>query len=297
MRKLSTFFCALLLSSAAFAQIPNASFETWTTHTGYDTPDSWANLDSVTNAASVYTCEKATPGYSGTAFMKLTSKTVPIVGVVPGVAVCGTLDMTTFMPKSGFAYSSRPGNLSGAWQYMAYGADAGHIAVLLSKWNTSLSRRDTVAFTNYALPGMVMVWGTFSIPLTYFSAATPDSAIIVLSASGATPVANSYLWVDTLAFTGTAPTGITSIATNQASFSVSPNPSTSTTTILYNSVSENNIVISINGIDGRSVTNLSLKTIIGENKFAIDVSDFGKGIYIIRVADGQNTQVQKLIVE
>src|SRR5437667_42356 len=77
-----------------------------------------------------------------------------------------------------------------------------------TKWNTATSKRDTIAFKNYALPGMVMSWGTFTIPLTYYSYATPDSAIIVLSASGTTPVVNSYLYVDNLAFSGTGPSNV-----------------------------------------------------------------------------------------
>ena len=296
MKKLFTFISAIIMSSSLYAQIPNSGFETFTTVGAYNVPTGWDNLDSLTNSMSVYTCEKGTPGNPGASYLKLTSKTLGTI-VAPGVAVSGKLDMTTFMPKSGFAFASRPANLTGAWQYMAYGTDQGHIAVLLSKWNTAMSRRDTVSFTNYLLSGMVMSWGTFTIPLTYSSPAIPDSCIIVLSASGTTPVNLSYLYVDNLAFTGTVTTNVANIPGSSPIMSVYPNPGTGSTTILYNSASEKDIKVFVNDISGRNIISLSPKTIIGENKFSINISDFAKGIYIVRIVDGQNSQIQKLIVE
>ena len=46
---------------------------------------------------AVYTCVKGTPGNPGTSYLKLVSKTVTGFGVVPGVAVCGTINETSCM--------------------------------------------------------------------------------------------------------------------------------------------------------------------------------------------------------
>ena len=46
---------------------------------------------------AVYTCVKGTPGNPGTSYLKLVSKTVAGFGVVPGVAVCGTINETSCM--------------------------------------------------------------------------------------------------------------------------------------------------------------------------------------------------------
>lgn len=186
MKKTITFLAAIVISSTAISQIPNSGFETWTTVGAYNVPTGWDNLDSLTNSMSVYTCEKGTPGSPGVSFLKLTSKTFG-TAVAPGIAVSGKLDMTTYMPKSGFAYTSRPANLTGSWQHMIFGTSQGSVSVLLSKWNSSTSMRDTVAFVSQTLSGMAMSWATFSIPLTYHSSAMPDSAIIVLAASGIAP--------------------------------------------------------------------------------------------------------------
>jgi hypothetical protein len=296
MKKITTFFAAIVMCSPLIAQIPNSGFETWTTTSGYDIPTGWDQLNAMTMPSSTYTCVKGTPGISGASYIKLTSKTVG-TSVVPGVAVSGLINMTTFAPKSGFAYTSRPANLTGSWQYMAYGADQGHIAVLLSKWNTSLSKRDTISLTTYALSGMVMSWATFSIPLTYSTGAIPDSAIIVLSASGTTPVNMSYLYVDNLAFTGTVTAGIANTSISSSLTSIYPNPATGITTISYNSISGKDIKIYASDISGKTVLLLTEKVIAGENNLPISVANLTKGIYTIKILDGQNIAVQKLIVE
>lgn len=296
MKKTFMLISAIVVSGSLLAQVPNNGFETWSTVGAYNTPTGWDNLDSVTNAMSVFTCEKGSPGDPGASYIKLTSKTAGVL-VAPGIAVSGKLDFTTYVPKSGFAYSSRPANLTGNWQYMASGADQGHIAVLLSKWNSAMSRRDTVSFTDHALPGMVMSWGAFTIPLTYLSAAVPDSAIIVLSASGSAPVNGSYLYVDNLAFSGSVPTGITNIYGNATIMTVYPNPTKDEFTISYRSQSQAEISVSISDITGRCIMCRNEKCTAGQSNFMISTANFAKGIFLVKVTDGQDTHVEKLFVE
>ena len=298
MKKITLFCTALLLGCNTLnAQIPNAGFETWTTAGSYDVPTGWDNLDSLTNAFGVYTCTKATPGYVGSYYIKLVSKTITGIGVAPGVAVSGKIDMATYAPASGFAYTARPVSLTGNWQYMGFGGEAGYIAVILTKWNTAMAMRDTIATTKHNLVDMVMSWATFSIPLTYLSGSFPDSAIIVLSASGATPVNNSYLYVDNLNFTGTVPSGVVTIKNQNSNVSISPNPTSGVATITYNTKTANNINVSVVDIFGKNVASFSKPTNAGANKFEINLSGFAKGIYSVRIQDENGIQVNKLVVE
>ncbi|MFZ4740851.1 MAG: T9SS type A sorting domain-containing protein [Bacteroidales bacterium] len=197
MKKLTTLFLAILYSTLIMAQIPNSGFENWTGNE----PEGWDNLNSLTSTLSIYTCQKGTPGNPGASYIKLITKTVPLVGVVPAIALSGKLDKTTFQPKSGFAYNQRPTAITGNWQYMAYNNDQGFIAIAFTKWNTITNIRDTLSTTYYVLPGMVMSWANFNIPITYTSPSNPDTCLIVLSASSvSSPVANSYLYIDNLNF-------------------------------------------------------------------------------------------------
>jgi hypothetical protein len=300
MKKLITLCSAIVMSSSLLAQVPNGGFETWTTVSGYDVPTGWDQLNAMTSSMSTYTCMKGTPGTAGASYLKLVSKTVTGMGVMPGISCSGMLDqsiMTNIVPKYGVPSTVRPVSLTGSWQYMAYGADQGHISVLLSKWNIAMNKRDTVSYTNYMLPGMAMSWATFTIPLTYMTAGTPDSAIILLSASGTTPVNNSYLYVDNLAFTGAVPTGVLSIANSTSSMSVFPNPASGSATISYNGASDKEITVLVIDMSGRTTLTMIQSVKSGENKFPINITGFAKGVYTIKVVDGLNTQIQKIIIE
>ncbi len=301
MKKLLLLNALILAATTGFAQIPNGGFETWNTVSSYTVPDQWDNLNLMTSSMSTYTCMKgSTSAPAGSSYLQLVSKTTGSMGVMPGIVTCGMLEqsnMSNIVAKSGFAFTQRPQNLTGSWQYMAYGSDQGYISVLLTKWNMSTSMRDTVAYTRQNLSGMVMSWATFSITLSYMSTSVPDSCILVLSASGTTPVNNSYLYADNLAFAGSVPSGVANISNNSSDILVYPNPANSTTTISYNGHSERDITISVNDISGREITSMTPKATIGENKFPINVSGFAKGIYFIRVSDDQSNTVQKLVVE
>ena len=95
---IASFF--LLLDSNA-QTIPNGGFENWSMPNGYNVPDSWATLNDLTAPLTVYTCTKGTPGSPGASYLKLTSKSVAGIGVVPGVAVSGSLNSSSFFIFAG----------------------------------------------------------------------------------------------------------------------------------------------------------------------------------------------------
>lgn len=296
MKKIITLFAAIMICNIAVAQIPNHSFEVWDSSAGYKVPVSWGNPDSLTHILSVYPCEWDYPGYSGPNYMKLTSKNTGL-GVVPGVAISGKINYTTFGPRSGFANTTRPAALTGAWQYMASGSDQGHIAVLLSKWNTTTNSRDTVSFTDYLLPGMVMSWATFSIPLTYQMGSAPDTAIIVLSASGLIPANNSYLYVDSIGFAGAVPLGVVTTAANNTHAGIYPNPATDKATVSFFSLSGQNATISVSDVSGSIISTLNPPTIKGENHYSLNTSGYAKGMYFVSITNENSSTTQKLIIQ
>lgn len=296
MKKLFILVSTLFISHAAIAQIPNGDFETWTNMGSYYTPDGWDNLNSMTSTMSTYTCNKGNPGYSGSSYLQLISKTVMGMGVMPGVAVSGAIDFASFGPKYGFPFASRPGTLTGAWQYMGFSGDQARIVVYLSKWNAGMGMRDTVAYTDTSMSGMVMSWGMFSIPVKYRSAATPDSAIIVLSSSGSIPANNSYLYIDALAFSG-SPTGIAGVAEQNMNWTVFPNPATNAATINYISEHAGDVKMLIADITGKCVKGGTFHVSTGENKFTVDLSGLTSGIYSIRLANGLFAESRKLVIE
>jgi len=216
----------MLHAITALAQIPNNSFENWSTIGSYYKPDSWSSMNDLTVSQNVFTCVRGVPGVSGNYFLKLVSKSVTGMGTVPGIAAAGIMNLTTYQPLSGFAYNQRPQALNGSWQYMAIGSDQGYIAIEFTKWNTLTLQRDTVAFTYFPLPGMVMSWENFSIPLTYHTIDLPDSCFLVFSASLANgaAVVNSYVYLDNISF-GNYTSEASNISYRDPYILVYPNPS------------------------------------------------------------------------
>ncbi len=286
------------LSTSAFAQIPNNSFETWASAGTYSNPASWDQLNGMTTSMGIYTATKGTGGASGggSSYLKLTSKTVGTMGVMPGVAVSGMMDMATFKPKSGVPFTSQPVKLTGSWQYMASGADAGFIAVYLTKWNMSMMKRDTIAKAMQPLAGMAMSWATFNINLTYMSSAMPDSAMIVLSASGTTPVANSYLYVDNLSFSGSV-TGINQIENVISNVSVFPNPTTDNISIELSVKKTSLVTLQLLDVTGKLVKEINVGDIQGKYTTSINTTAITKGIYFLKVIANNAVEVKKIIIQ
>lgn len=294
MKTIKILFFALI-SSSAFAQIPNNGFESWTNMGAYENPDSWGTMNNTTALASVYTATKATPGSPGSFYMKLTSKTVG-PGVVNGIAVSGVLDSTTMMPKSGFAYTGQPVSFTGKWQHMIYGSSQGGITVVLTKWNTTMGMRDTIAIANQTLSGMAMSWANFTIPFTYMSTDIPDSCIIFLRASGAVPTNNDYLWVDNLGFTGS----VAGIEDNNLSFtsvSVFPNPSVTNINVSFELKESNEVELSLVDLTGKLIFTKNLGSVIGIQNETISCENIAKGTYFIKLTTVNGTLAKKVIIE
>ena len=285
-------------SGTVFSQIPNNSFETWTAVGTYSNPTSWDQLNGMTTSMGVYTATKGIGGASGggSSYLKLISKTVGTMGVVPGVAVSGAIDMATFKPKSGFPFTLQPLKLTGSWQYMASGADAGFIAVYLTKWNMSMMKRDTIAKALQPLVGMAMSWLNFNINLTYMSSVMPDSALIVLSASGATPVANSYLYIDNLLFSGSV-TGINPIENVISNVSVFPNPTTENVGIEINVQQIALIKFQLIDFLGKLVKDLNVGEVQGKYSTSINTNGLAKGTYFLKIIANDAVETKKIIIQ
>ena len=257
----------------------------------YNNPDSWSVLNDMTTAMSVYTCEKGTPGAAGTSYMKLTSKMVG-ANVVPGIAVCGTINTTTMQPQSGFAVAARPAILSGKWQHMIYGSSQGFVDVKLTRWDNANNMRVTVASAHSVLSGMAMSWANFNIPLSYTDSGMPDTCIITLAASGTTPAVNDYLWVDALAFTGTQ-----SIGENyfDANISIFPNPASEKVTLDLSVLKDQKVAIQVTDMLGKTVK--KSEGITATSKTLLDVSDLPKGNYMVNVITKEGIISRKIIKE
>ena len=281
----------LLSASAGFTQIPNNGFESWTNMGSYSNPDNWSTLNNMTAPLGVYTCTKGTPGNPGTAYIKLTSKSVTGMGVVPGIAICGTLDSLTMQPLGGFPFTNRPANLTGSWQHMIFGSSQGYIDVVMTYWDAGAQTRMPVASAHYVLTGMAMSWANFTIPITYVSNNSPDSCMIVLSASGSSPSANDYLWVDNLNFSGTV-SGIAETLTLSA-LQISPNPAHDFLTLDLTRITAQQLTVDIYAVSGKML--IRKTELVSGEKNILDISELPSGSYLLKLSTETNELTRTFI--
>ena len=279
-----------ITSSMTLAQIPNAGFENWTSMGSYSIPDSWSCLNAMTSPMSVYTCSRGTPGHPGASYLKLDSKTVSGMGVVPGIAVCGTIDEMTMQATSGFPFNQRPASLDGSWQHMVMGmgSSQGFVDILLTRWDNMMQMRMPVASAHEVLTGMAMTWETFSIPLSYVDFNFPDSCMITLSSSGN----NDFLYVDDLSFVGSV-SGIGEGSTGSF-IRLHPNPVRSTLKIEIADMGMKNIRLLVFDPRGEIVKERE----VSEDAMlsGIDVSSLPSGLYFLSVvADGKSYGAKFLV--
>jgi hypothetical protein len=240
-------------------------------------------MNNKTAISGIYTATKGSPGNPGAAFLKLTSRTVGS-DVINGIAVSGVLDSISQLPKSGFAFSLRPQSFVGNWQHMIYGSSQGSLSAVLTRWNTGLDKRDTVAIAKKTLSGMAMSWAAFTINFTYQSGEFPDSCIIVLKSSGATPTQNDYLWVDNLSFTGSV-AGISETDEITSFINAFPNPANSEIEFSYEKAAMGDRLI-ITDMFGKTV----YEQTISEETLKINTSNFANGMYLCNIINKFNVK-------
>jgi hypothetical protein len=182
----------LSLTCSASAQIPNASFEEWSTVGTFLEPDDWATLNSIIQVGPPL-AERA-PGSDGAYALKMTTRSVFGTPFASGVS-SGAFD------GRGFPWSQRSAALEGALKFSpAAEGEACAIAVSLSHWVPGVGR---VYHGEGYLEWDVEAtgWTEFSVPISYTDAFAPDSAKIILTSStGAAVVPGTEFQLDALSF-------------------------------------------------------------------------------------------------
>jgi hypothetical protein len=232
MKKIYSLLSIILVSSSAFAQLPNAGFETWTNTAAsfpapaYDTPDNWNTLNSTTAPLGQFTCVKGNAAgefHSGAAALKLITKS--IAGqTANGIATTGTINVTSQTIGGGIAFTGRPDSIAGWYKYVSVTGDNGFVELQLLGAGGDT---DTVGYVRFVTPSSsVSTYTHFQKVITYRSTAAVAKSIWICSSSkdATTHFAGSTLLIDDLALI-TNPSGINELS--KPELTVGPNPATS----------------------------------------------------------------------
>lgn len=296
MKKSLTLFALLFIFlNPVWAQpIPNGDFENWTNVGGYLVPDAWDNPNSVTSSSGLYTCEKGTTwAPHGSAYLKLTSRLVGS-STVRAYAVCSKYDIVTKKPTSGFPFTGRPAHLTGKWKYAMTGTDTGKVIVLFTRWNSTTNQRENIGGAEYDFSDMVPNWASFAIPLTYFSTAMPDTAIIGFTPSNKSITNGTFVYIDSLNFYGVA-SAVSNTAYSKYHMTLYPNPAKDNITVDLGMAATNDVKLWVVDLYGRVMTEAALTA--GKRTYPISVKTIPAGLYFVKLQIGEETQTQRLVLE
>jgi hypothetical protein len=284
MKRVFTVLGALLLLTNAKAQLLNGGFETWETTGSNVYPSGWRLLPGSMQ------WERVTDAHTGSYAVK----------------VSVWYYYTDTKVEQWAPISNRPTALTGWYRYTENTIknqvtglttdDTAFAVVYLTKWNTTTLTADTVGSGKLELLGSAS-YKYFSCPITYSSAATPDTVVVSMDPSMMrnggnyfSPAAsgyNSYLTVDDIALQG-ATTAVSDVAT--PIIKIWPNPARE-----YVSV---DIAEQVNG--NVQVTDISGRVLVDQpfvqGSNLISLKGIGPGIYIVCITDAEaNTVVRQVI--
>lgn len=273
MKKFTLLFASCCFSALSFAQtLPNPGFETWVNnsespHT-YSVPQGWITVDVLESwlydafGDPTYVVNSVTQvgsAHGGTKAIQM-SVVISNQGDTIGGSVYSEPSANNFFAVGfggpgaiGFPYTTRSANLTGWRKCNLLGGDTAGMIIILTKWNTATSTRDTlVDIENFYFTTSAAAWTSFSIPLTYSSGLTPDTCLIGAGIQATTLHPGTTFTLDDLAFTGTV-SGISELRNDQSLFSIFPNPFNSEATLRFNNVKLNNAALEIYDVLGNKV--------------------------------------------
>ena len=128
---------------------------------------------------------------SGNYAIKTVSNIMTVGGetiFLPGVAATITIDIAAaedFIVTLGSDYSYRPSSLRGFMQYEPINNDSAAIEIRLTHYNEATNKHSVIGKGKKVFCEKIDSWTEFSVPINYTSEQTPNSIIIVFSASAA----------------------------------------------------------------------------------------------------------------
>jgi hypothetical protein len=284
MNRIISFFSVFLLFLSvqlSFAQIPNASFESWTN----GEPDQWVTSNSTPDYVPFTQTNDA---HQGTYAIQGT--VVSIQGFSAPIALySGNQD------NGGFAINTRPEALHGWYKFTSLSDDFMHIIVAFKKNGSGIGGGQIVlssSKTDYTEFVVNMLWVTGDVP---------DTAVITFQISNSTsgfPHAGSNFIVDDLSW-GTA-TDVENEASLPKDFELSqnyPNPFNPNTTINYKLPISGQITLKVYNILGDEVA-----TLVNEEKPAgsyevnFNSEKLASGTYFYKLQAGSFIETKKMIL-
>lgn len=197
-------------------QVPNLDFELWgysnESNGKYEEPCGgvWATGNPGTALFNEYIVTKTSDVQNGSFAARLETKTAFNV-LSAGSMFTGDFTANFNNPSEsaqlGVPFNKKPSGFEGYYKYTSVNGDSSQVYALLTKYNASSKRRDTVGYGQYTEHNSVSSYTKFNFSLDYnfpMGSASPDSLVLVFVSSKAglqfKGEVGSTLFVDNCAF-------------------------------------------------------------------------------------------------
>jgi hypothetical protein len=267
--------------------LPNYSFENWNTQTRSDVTG-WTTSNEVFAQFGLdsVNCKQTTDAQNGTYAVRV--HTVDIFGTfLPGGMVSGVGQIDAAQDPSHIptiAVGQRYGSLSGYLKFTKKGTDEAEVSIYMFKGGVMVGQG------HYFQASTVNTYTQFEAKIDYGSfVGTPDSATIVMmtakdlqNASGA-----CVLFIDNIQL-NTFPLGVKN--TKIRAPLIYPNPFSEA---IHVKISAGQAIASVFSTDGKEM----LRTILNPGDNTLECKDLARGIYILKIVEGEHVTTQKLVKE
>jgi hypothetical protein len=309
---------ALIFTMRTNAQIINSGFETWSAdmlvpsamnpNSGNNTFGWWdynyfnssfvgSSPISVTRCTDTvhggtYSVRLETKAYTPTSWNIYKSWGIPFIGHeyndTLGILFNGKVNVTdqTFLP--GTACNQNLTQFKFYYQYRPNGSDIAECRVALLHSGALVAGGSFQTSVATGTSG----WQQAVINFTYVSGLTPDTLQVLFSSSSLDnkPKAGSVMWIDDVSVS--LATGVEQMVGEESSMQVFPNPSNG----LFSIKHENNqaLMIEIFNLIGEKIYSVTKDSNAATD---IDISHAPKGVYFVKISDGENDHIEKIVVQ
>jgi len=306
MKKLITLVLLVLVSVAGHSQstLPNGDFEDWyfashPTHPqgGWYEPDggffkTLNILDTIPTPPGL-TCYPTDSVHSGDSAVRVVTREIQVLQIIiPGVVGTIKINWATSgaILGSPYIWSTKPVRFQGYYMSFPLNNDSSAAVILLSKWNSSSKKRDTVAYNRLVFKGTVSTYTMFDTAITYFDQTTmPDSiTVLLLSCAGFNAVnmmgsvgqVGSQAYYDDVTLTNIS--GIDYQLMPDVTVKMYPNPAKESMAVELSKQVKNG-AFEVFTIDGKLILTFGITGI----KSIIPVNSLSNGTYFFKLKDGK----------
>jgi hypothetical protein len=312
---------ALMFSTRmANAQLINPAFESWSTdlvvpaamnpNTGNNTYGWWdfnyfnyallgSSPISVTRCSDTvhtgtYSARIETKAYTSTSWNIYKSWGNPFIGHeyndTLGIVFNGKVNVMDQTFKPGTACSQKLTQFKFYYQYKPHGNDTAECRVELLKSGVPVAG----GWFKTGDPTDGLGWQLATINFTYVNALTPDTLWVIFSSSSfdSKPKAGSVLWIDDASVT--LPTGIEQPLESLNKMEIYPNPSKGSFSIQLQPGKPETQSIEIYNATGEKICSTTPNP---KGICEINLSNAPVGIYFVKLYDGENINVQKIVIQ